>query len=318
MKRRDFINSSFGVLLTGLMGRKAMAKSWKTAEAKGSIGRRIYQPGVEISIIGFGGIVVVGMEQKAADKIVMESFDRGINYFDVAPSYWDGEAERKLGVALKPVRKNVFLSCKTTARDAAGARDELEESLRRLHTDHFDLYQFHAVTELEEVEKIFSAGGAAETFLKARLEGKIRYIGFSAHSVMAALAMMDRFSFDSVLFPLNFVCYEQGNFGPQIVARAKEKGTARLALKAMAYTPWPEGAEKKYEKCWYQPVEASELVRKALYFTLSEDITAAIPPGEEKLFRMAMDLAAEFAPLTTKERAEILAATKDLTPLFRS
>jgi len=295
-----------------------MVKSSTTAESKGIIPRRIYQPGVELSVIGFGGIVVVGMEQRYANKIVLEVFDRGINYFDVAPSYWDGEAEKKLGIALKPVRHQVFLACKTTARDAAGSRQELEESLRRLNTDHFDLYQFHAVTEMEDVEKIFSTGGAAETFIKARQEGKIRFIGFSAHSVTAALALLDRFKFDSVLFPLNFVCYGQGDFGPQVIQRAKEKGAARLALKAMAYTPWPEGAEKKYEKCWYQPVEASELVRKALYFTLSEDITAAIPPGEEKLFRMAMDLAAEFAPLSIKERAEILAATKDLTPLFRS
>ena len=295
-----------------------MVKSSTAAESKGIIPRRIYQPGVELSVIGFGGIVVVGMEQRYANKIVLEVFDRGINYFDVAPSYWDGEAEKKLGIALKPVRHQVFLACKTTARDAAGSRQELEESLRRLNTDHFDLYQFHAVTEMEDVEKIFSTGGAAETFIKARQEGKIRFIGFSAHSVTAALALLDRFKFDSVLFPLNFVCYGQGDFGPQVIQRAKEKGAARLALKAMAYTPWPEGAEKKYEKCWYQPVEASELVRKALYFTLSEDITAAIPPGEEKLFRMAMDLAAEFAPLSIKERAEILAATKDLTPLFRS
>jgi diketogulonate reductase-like aldo/keto reductase len=258
------------------------------------------------------------MDQKKADRTVLEVYERGINYFDVAPSYWDGEAERKLGVSLKPIRNNVFLACKTMARDASGARAELEESLRRLHTDHFDLYQFHAVTELEDVEKIFSAGGAAETFLKARQEGKIRHIGFSAHSVTAALAMLDRFQFDSVLFPINFVCYGQGNFGPQVVARAKEKGTARLALKAMAYTPWPEGMERKYGKCWYLPIEDSGLLRKALYFTLSEDVTAAIPPGEEKFFRLAMELAAEFTPLKESERAELLAETKDLTPLFKT
>jgi aryl-alcohol dehydrogenase-like predicted oxidoreductase len=97
-----------------------------------SLARRDYKGGVKLSVIGFGGIVVCGMEQAAADRIVAEAFDRGVIYFDVAPSYFDGEAERKLGPALEPYRKRAFLACKTTVRDAAGARKELEESLERL------------------------------------------------------------------------------------------------------------------------------------------------------------------------------------------
>ena len=84
---------------------------------------------MKLSVIGFGGIVVCGMSQKEADRIVAEAFDRGVNYYDVAPSYFDGEAETKLGPALEPFRKRSFLACKTMARDAAGARTELERSL---------------------------------------------------------------------------------------------------------------------------------------------------------------------------------------------
>lgn len=309
MQRRDFLKSA---VAGGMVSRAAAARP---------LPRRRYRDDVALSIIGFGGIVIVGMEQSEADRRVKSSFDRGVNYYDVAPSYWDGEAELKLGLALRPLRDKVFLACKTQKRDAAGARAELEQSLKRLHTDRFDLYQFHAVTSMKEVEQILGPGGAAETFLQARQEGKVRYLGCSAHSVEAALAMMDRFALDSILFPFNFVCYGQGNFGPQVLARAKEKGVARLALKALAHTPWPKGTNRKetgHPKCWYKPVADLPLARQALRFSLSEDITAAIPPGDEKVYEMALEVAAGFKPLSAGERQKLLASTAGLEPIFRA
>jgi aryl-alcohol dehydrogenase-like predicted oxidoreductase len=261
---------------------------------------------------------MVNQEPKVGADDVAWAFDRGINYFDVAPSYWDGEAEIKLGKSLQPYRDRSFLACKTGKRDAAGARLELERSLDRLKTDHFDLYQFHAVTTMEDVEQILGAGGALETYVKARDEGKIRYIGFSAHNEEAALALMDGFDFDSVLFPVNFVCYARGNFGPSIMARAKEKGVARLALKGLALQPWGENEERTWSKTWYRPIEEKEQMARALRFTLSEPITAAIPPGEETLFRLAVDLAAAFEPITEEERAELLATARASDPIFSS
>jgi predicted aldo/keto reductase-like oxidoreductase len=283
-----------------------------------SLAKREYQNGEKLSIIGFGGIVVVGLEQKAADRTVAEAFDRGVNYFDVAPSYFDGEAEMKLGVALKPFRKRAFLACKTMARDASGARRELEQSLGRLKTDHFDLYQFHAVSSLDDVEKIVAPGGAAETFLKARQEGKVRFLGASVHNAEAAISLMDRFPLESVLFPVNFVLYQEGKFGPQILAHAKKKGIARLALKSMAHTSWPDGNHDAWRKCWYKPIDNEELAEKAVRFTLSEDITAAIPPGEEKLFWMALDIAGRFRPLDLNERTNLLTSARGVKPIFHA
>ncbi|AEJ20389.1 aldo/keto reductase [Gracilinema caldarium] len=278
--------------------------------------RRIYKGKDELSIIGFGGIVVCSVSQKEADHYVAEAMDLGINYFDVAPSYFDGEAEIKLGNALKPWRKEVFLACKTTRRDAAGARAELETSLKRAHTDHFDLYQFHALTTMGEVSKILGPSGAAETFIKAKEAGLVRYLGFSAHSVEAALTLLDQFPIDSVLFPLNMVSIKQGNFGLQILEKAKEKGAARLALKALAYTPWQEGEPHTYSKAWYKPIEDPDLQDKALRYTLSLDITAAIPPGHYELYRRAVDIASHFKPLTQEEQNTLDQAISGLTPLF--
>ncbi len=303
MQRRDFL--------------KTAAVAPAVAAAAGPLSKRRFRDDVQLSIIGFGGIVVMGMDQKAAARTVAESFDRGVNYFDVAPSYGDGEAEIKLGEALRPYRSRVFLACKTTRRDAVGARAELERSLQRLHSDHFDLYQFHAVTTMKDVEEIFAPRGAAEAFLKAREQGKARYLGCSAHSEEAAIAMLDRFRLDSILFPINFVCFSQANFGPRVIAHAKEKGAARLALKALARTSYASGADRgRHPKAWYEPIEDRELAAKALRFTLSEDITAAIPPGDENIFRMALDLAAGFQPLTKKERQDLLAGAKSIKPLF--
>jgi aryl-alcohol dehydrogenase-like predicted oxidoreductase len=291
-----------------------------TGRADGeSLARREFKDGVRLSVIGFGGIVVCGMPQHEADRTVAEAFDRGVNYFDVAPSYCDGEAETKLGPALGSLRQRAFLACKTLERDAAGARRELERSLARLRTDHFDLYQFHAVSSLEDVDKIVGPGGAGETFLKARQEGKVRFMGASLHNAEAGIALMDRFPLDSVLFPVNFVLFQEGKFGPQILEHAKTKGIARLALKTLAHQAWPDGADRSaWPKCWYQPIVDPALAEKSVRFTLSEDVTAAIPPGEAKLFRLALDCGGRFRPLSPTERRDLLESARGLTPIFRA
>ena len=233
MKRRKFITVS--ALAAPMIGTfPASLLSIEREKMKDKIEKRsLGKTGEKISMIGFGGIVVDKATTQEAAARVKEAIDHGINYFDVAPSY--GNAEEMLGPALKPYRKNVFLACKTGERKKEGARRELEQSLKHLDTDHFDLYQFHAVTSLGDVETILGPGGAMETFLEAREEGKIRFIGFSAHSVEAALALMDGFDFDTILFPVNFATWYAGNFGPQVLAKAREKEMGILALKAMAW-----------------------------------------------------------------------------------
>ncbi len=305
-----------------LLAGAAALPAAKMRGAASQLPRRVYKNGVELSIIGFGGIVICGMEQKAVSRRVAEAFDRGVNYFDCAPTYFDGEAETKLGEALRPHRSKVFLAEKTTKRDAKGAREELERTLTRFHTDHVDLYQFHGIASVEDVEKILAPGGAAETFFAARKEGKTRFIGFSVHHAPAALRLMDALELDSVLFPVNVNCWENAGFGPQILEKAKSKGMARMALKALAKGKWPAGvkpAERTSPKCWYQPIDDRETARLALRFTLNQEITAAIPPGDERIFDLALELAASPLPkLSTKELAGLKRAVSALDPIFRA
>jgi len=277
--------------------------------------RALGKTGRSLSIVGFGGIVVRDETPESAAAIVGEAVERGVNYFDVAPSY--GNAEERLGPALKPYRDNVFLACKTDKRSAAESKAELEASLERLCTDHFDLYQFHAVNRLEEVDQIFGPGGAIETFQQARKEGRIHHVGFSSHSEEVALQMLARFAFDTVLFPLNFACWLEGNFGPRLHAKIMELGIGVTAIKALCKRPLAEGEERPWKKAWYFPLEDAEAAAKAFRFTLSRPVTAAMSPGHVELLRFAMDAADRFTPMTAEEERALVA---DLggKPLFTS
>ena len=277
--------------------------------------RKLGRTGEHLSIVGFGGILVTDEEPETAKQLVAEAVEeRGINYFDVAPSY--GNAEERLGPALEPYRDSVFLACKTGEREAKGAEEELHRSLELLRTDHFDLYQFHGVREVEDVEKIMGPGGALETFIKAREEGLVRHLGFSAHSEDAALAMMDQFAFDTVLFPFNWVCWHQGNFGHSVLKKAQEKELGILALKTMAKRKWKEGEERKWSKTWYSPVENAEEALSAVRFTFSRPITAGPCPGHAQLFRWMCDAADQFTPLSEEEAAEVARRSAGLAPIF--
>jgi predicted aldo/keto reductase-like oxidoreductase len=301
--------------------REFLASTAALRAAVPALPRRVYKNGIELSIIGLGGIVVCGMPQQAASRRVAEAIDRGVNYFDCAPTYSDGEAELKLGEALRPHRSKVFLAEKTTRRDAKGAREELERTLARFHTDHVDLYQFHGIASIADVEKILAPGGAAETFFAARKEGKTRFLGFSVHHAPAALRLMDALELDSVLFPVNVNAWENGGFGPQILEKARSKGLARMALKALAMGKWPQGmkaADRTSPKCWYQPIDDRETARLALRFTLNQEITAAIPPGDERVFDLALDLASSPLPkLSGAELAGLKSKVSALEPVFR-
>ena len=320
MDRRSFLTS--GALAAGCAAAPGLsgAAPWPSPQDHGFQPipkRRLGKTGQDLSIIGLGGIVIMNAEQTVANNTVAQAHDAGINYVDVAPSY--GDAQQLLGPALKPYRNHFFLACKTGKRDKAGAEAALDDSLKMLETDHLDLYQHHAVTTLEDVKQIMGPGGAQEAFLAARQAGKVRFIGFSAHSVEAALALLDHFDFDTVLFPINFVLASRENFGPQVIARVHEKGAGMLALKAMAKSKWPESmakSQKPNPKEWYQPCSVAEEAALALRWTLSQRITAAIPPGDERYFPLAMYVAQNFQPITPEEEKRLMARAAQATPIF--
>lgn len=299
MKRRDFMATAAAAAASIQPALRAGASEPGLLEK-----RPLGKTGVMLSVIGFGGIVVKDAEQSRANHSVARAVERGVNYFDVAPTY--GDAEDKLGPALEPFRKDAFLACKTHERAKADAERELDVSLKKLRTDHFDLYQLHALSTMDDLEKVFAPGGAMETLIEAKEKGKTRFLGFSAHSGEVALAAMDRYEFDTILFPFNFVLWHKANFGPDVYEKANSKNMGILALKAMAKRRWNEGEDRSgFEKCWYKPLTDPKEQVMGMRFTLSLDVTAAIPPGEESLFEAGMKLAAAFKPLAKPEESEV-------------
>ncbi len=317
MERRDFLKQAAITAAAMASAQGIRASDAKPSTPSKPIARRpLGKTGEHLSIIGFGGIVVMNEDPQAAVNIVSEAVDRGINYLDVAPSY--GNAQQRLGPALKPYRDKCFLACKTDGRLKDDSRADLENSLKLLETDHLDLYQFHALTKMTDLDKVLGPGGAIETFEAAKKEGKIRFIGFSVHSVETALAALDRYDFDTVLFPLNWVLVSQANFGLQILKRAQEKQMGILCLKSMAKSVWPAGEQKNHPepKCWYQPAGFPDEASMGLRWTLGHPITAAIPPGDERYFRLAMDVAQNYKPLEPHEEQALLSGGKGVEPIF--
>ena len=269
---------------------------------------------VHLSVVGFGGILVTNETTGESARRVSLAIDRGVNYFDVAPSY--GNAEEMLGPALEPYRKDVFLACKTNIRDAKGAEQEFHQSLKYLRTDHFDLYQIHGIQTEEEVDQVLAPDGALSFFRKAQERGDIRFIGFSAHNEEAALRLLESFQFDSVLFPVNWATWYAGGIGPHLVDAALERDTAVLALKSLALRRWEEDEERTWSKSWYRPVSTYEEAERGLRFTLSRPVVAAVSPGHIEHFEWACDAADRFTPLSADEEQEIADLAKSTEPIF--
>jgi predicted aldo/keto reductase-like oxidoreductase len=313
MKRRNFIrNSALGTLALTIPNIRSFGNNFS---ADYNLPRRVLgKTGEKLSVVGFGAIMLNDNPQDFANELVAKAYDLGVNYYDVAPNY--GNAQEKLGPALKPYRKNCFLACKTHERGADGTQKTLEDSLRKLETDHFDLYQLHALSSVGDVNKVFASGGAMETIVKAKKEGKIKHVGFSAHSVDAALLAMKNYDFDSILFPINFACWNAGNFGPQVYAEAEKRGMGILALKAMALTPLEQGEQKFDKNVWYRPIQDEETMKMALKFTLSKNITAIVPPGKNTLFLKALEFMNEYKPISEEETSKLLTLAKNTKPIF--
>ena len=278
--------------------------------------RQLGKTGESLSVVGFGAIVFVQEGPDFARDTVARAIDAGVNYFDMGPAYGKGEAEERGGPAIEPYRNKIFLAEKTGKRTKDEAAAELRQSLKRMRTDHFDLYQFHAVTTMEDVETIVGPGGALEAFVEAREQGLVRYLGFSAHTEEAALALMNHYRFDSILFPVNYVTWHRGHFGPAVLDRAQELEMGILALKTLAKKPWPDGKKERWTKSWYSPVDTYKEARNGLRWTLSRPVTACVSPGHVEFLWWMIDAEKELTSLTPEEEQAIAHATEHIAPIF--
>lgn len=322
MKRRSFLKTVGGVMGAATLSAPSMVHAQAAVaepSATSAMPRRpLGRTGEEVSIIGFPGLSLVHEDQEGATAAIHDAFERGVNYFDVAPAYGRGDAEVKMGIGLQGIpRDKIFLACKTQLRDAKGAREELERSLERLKTDRFDLYQLHALRQPDEVKQALGPGGAIETFQKAKEEGKVRFFGFSAHTTKSALQAMRHFRFDTVMFPINFIEYHTLGFGKAVLDLAREQGAGVVAIKPMCRGAWPEGAERT-RKWWYRPVEELAEIDLVVRFTLSQPgVASGFPPAFVDLLDKAIEVAADYRPLNDAESEQVRKLAESCQSIFR-
>jgi aryl-alcohol dehydrogenase-like predicted oxidoreductase len=314
MKRRAFLKTVGGAASAAAFVGPQLFADEPIERVAGMPRRTLGRTGEKLSVVGFPGLALFHCDQEKGTAALHNAFERGVNYFDVAPNYGNGDAEIKMGVGLKGIeRSKYFLACKTHKRDKEGAQMELDRSLQRLKTDHFDLYQLHHLVRPAEVKEAFSDEGAMDVVLKAREQGKIKYIGFSAHTTKGAMEAMKAFKFDTVMFPINFVEFYNRNFGKEILALANEQGAGVIAIKPLSWGLFPKGTPKNRD-WWYSSVEEQAQVELAMRFTLSQrGVVAGIPTSFVELLDKAIEAAKAYKPLDAADEAQLqqMAANRD-------
>ncbi|MFX0060455.1 MAG: aldo/keto reductase [Candidatus Heimdallarchaeota archaeon] len=275
--------------------------------------------GVKVSIIAMGGCGVGYEEQEEADKAIKLAMDHGINMIDVAPTY--GNAEIRLKPWLEKYRNNFFLAVKTLKRNKKGALRNLNRSMERLGVKNFDLYQFHSVSTMEELNQILGEGGAMEAFKEAKETGLIKHIGITGHAdvrvLQKALEVSD--DFDTVLLPVYVAALTNpspvNDFRP-VLKIAHDKNIGVTAIKAISKGRWVD--EKTYNT-WYEPLDDQDMVDQAVWFTLSQEgVTTYSLPCDVRLWPFILDAVKRYQRLDDSEQEKVINAARELKlePLF--
>jgi len=280
--------------------------------------RRFGRTGHMSTLAIFGAAALSEVSQQEADRVMEMVIEAGINHIDVAPSY--GQAEQRIGPWMPRERERFFLGCKTMERTKDGAWDEMQGSLKRLQTDHFDLYQLHAITSMEELDACTMAGGALEAAIEAREQGLTRHIGITGHGIDAPaiyIEALKRFDFDSVLFPLNFVQMSDPAFRKDteaLIALCKDKDVGTMVIKTVTKGPW--GEKQKTATTWYEPFDRLEEIQPAVNFALSYDVTGLCTAGDTKVLPMVLEACQKFTPMSQPEREAMIQSGQQFEPLF--
>jgi aryl-alcohol dehydrogenase-like predicted oxidoreductase len=268
--------------------------------------RPLGRTGEKVSAIGLGGyhIGTQGDEQLSI-RIVRSAIDRGITFTDNCWDYNDGESEVRMGRALRDgYRQKVFLMTKIDGRTKALAAKQIDESLKRLQTDHMDLLQFHEIVRRTDPDPIFALGGAMEAVLEAKQAGKLRFIGFTGHKDpsihlrMLEVASAHKFRFDAVQMPLNVMDAHFRSFEHQVVPKLVKDEIGVLGMKALGF-----GAILRS-----RTASAIECLHYAMNLPTSTVITGI---DSMAILDQAVEAARTFKPMSQEQVSVLLARTAD-------
>lgn len=266
----------------------------------------------------FGAAAFGRATQDEADAAMEQVIAAGVNHIDVAPTY--GHAEERLGPWLARERDRFFLGCKTEERTREAAEAILYRSLERLQVEAFDLYQMHAITNMEQLDQVTAPGGPLEVAIEAREKGLTRFIGITGHGVDAPVVFQEalrRFDFDTVLFALNFVQYADPVFrrnAEDLLRLCRERDVGVMNIKAVCKGPW--GEQAKVYDTWYQPFDELGQIEPAVRFALSQDVTGLCTAGDMAILPLFLEACRRFTPMSDDGQQALIAKAAEYEPLF--
>jgi aryl-alcohol dehydrogenase-like predicted oxidoreductase len=298
--RRDFLKTTLAASVA------VSAGTTLAAETKGDMPyRTMGRTGEKISAIGLGGFHIGKPEEAEGIKIIRSAIDGGINFMDNCWDYNNGDSEVRMGKALRDgYRDKVFLMTKIDGRTKAATTKQIDESLKRLQTDHVDLMQFHEIIRLEDPDRIFAAGAGMDAMLEAKKAGKVRYIGFTGHKDpivhlrMLEIAAENKFHFDAVQMPLNVMDAHFRSFEKKVLPVLVKEEIGVLGMKPLA-----NGAIVKHKKA-----TAIECLHYAMNLPTSTVITGI---DSLKILEQAFEAARTFKPMAPEAVAALLSRTEE-------
>jgi aryl-alcohol dehydrogenase-like predicted oxidoreductase len=266
----------------------------------------------------FGAAAFGEVSQKEADETLALLLDNGINHIDTARSY--GEAELRIGPWMKKHRSSFFLASKTNKRTKEEALEELKQTLKRLQTDHLDLWQLHYLVEPDEWETAMGEGGALEAAIEAKEQGLVRFIGVTGHGVgapSAHLKSLEVYDFDSVLLPYNYSMMQNSLYREQaekLFHVCKERSIAVQTIKSLARGEL--GDKEKLYATWYDPLTDEASIRKAVHWVLSNEQVFLNSTGDIHILPHILKAAQEPIRKPSDKEMEALVKQEGITPLF--
>jgi aryl-alcohol dehydrogenase-like predicted oxidoreductase len=266
----------------------------------------------------FGAAALGSVTQREADETLEVLQRYGVNHIDVAASY--GDAELRLAPWLKHQRAQFYLATKTGQRTAEGAREELHRSLERLQVDYVDLWQLHSLADPIEWDTALSPGGALEAAIEAKQQGLIRAIGVTGHGLQIAAShrrSLERYDFDSVLLPYNYITLRNSYYAEQfnaLLATCQERNVAVQTIKSIAYKPW--WGRPRVHSTWYEPLTEQQDIDLAVHWVFKQPGVFLNTVGDIHLLPKVLDAASRFEAGPDDEEMEALVARSGMQPLF--
>ena len=266
----------------------------------------------------FGAAALSRMRQERADELLGVLLELGVNHVDTAAGY--GDSELRLAPWMAAHRDELFLATKTGDRDGDGARASLERSLERLGVDRVDLVQLHNLVEEGEWEVAHARGGAVEALARARDEGLTRFIGVTGHGTRIAsmhLRSLERFDFDSVLLPYNFLLLRNEGYRADVeslLAVCEERNVAVQTIKSVARRRWVDDSQPRF--AWYEPLSDGGALARAVRFVLGRPRLFLNSSSDARLLRPILEAASSGGAVPSDPELEADVAELDMQPLF--